>query len=313
MKRTTKTETNESTVRKNQAAEKLAAYFIAALEKGVAPWRKTWTGGGAPCNLDGKRYRGINRIFLAWMMDEQGFESPFFLTFSRIQALGGRIRKGQHGFPVVFWKTYDKTIKRTNEDGEEVEMQKRAGVWRHYYVWNIAQVDIPADALPKAVRECLGKRRAPLAVPAEIEAAGEAVWQGYANAPKRLPEQGASAFYSPDADAIQLPPRANFDSAEAYYSTLFHEMTHSTGHSSRLNRLTRGAAYGTDSYGREELVAEMGAALLCQRAGFLAATQGDSASYLAAWVETIRAQPSILLSAASAAQKAVDWICGDRE
>lgn len=303
--------------RRNAAADKLAEIFIAALEKGVAPWRKEWASGicqDAPCNIDGKRYRGINRLYLSWMLSEHAFRTPFFLTFSRVKSLGGSVKKGEHGFPVVFWKSWDKKVEEEDENGEAVIKVKKVGVWRYYYVFHLSQCDIPADALPARVRSYVpAPMPAPLVVPAEVEAAGEAIWNAYPNPPKRLPEKGGEACYIPQLDSIQLPPRANFRTAEAYYSTLFHEMTHSTGHESRLNRLSRVAAFGSEKYGREELVAEMGAAMLCQRAGFLAATQDNSAAYLASWIKTIREQPSIILSAASAAQKAVEWICGEEE
>jgi antirestriction protein ArdC len=300
---------------KNQAAnrqtpaDKIAARFIAALEKGVAPWRCTWSAKPAQ-GITGHVYSGINRFLLA-LHNAARFECPFFLTFHRALELGGNVKKGEHGCPILYAKTYTRAEEVTNENGEtEMRITPRR-VFTGYTVFNLEQCEgISKDALPKAARE--ESTRPALVMPDEIRAAGEAVWNGYKDAPTRLPERGSEAFYRPDTDEIQMPRMETFESGEAYYSTLFHEMIHSTGAKKRLDRQIRNT-FGSYTYGREELIAEMGAAIIGQHTGIAPKVFDNSAAYFASWIKTIQEDPGILLAAAGAAQKAADYILGTKQ
>jgi len=138
----------------------------------------------------------------------------------------------------------------------------------------------------------------------------ETIVTGMPNPAKR--EQSDKAWYRPSTDTVGMPGKDLFTSAEEYYSTLFHELTHSTGHSSRVGRegIEKIEAFGSDSYSREELIAEMGAAMLCGVTGISPATLSNSASYLQSWIDRLRGDSKLVVSAASAAEKAADYILG---
>jgi antirestriction protein ArdC len=269
----------------------VTARILQQLENGVAPWRKPW--GGAmrvPRNLTTlKPYRGVNVFLLAC----QGFDAPFWLTYKQAQEIGGHVRKGEHGSPVVFWKEWETTDKQSGEP-------TKIPVLRHYSVFHVSQVEGIGHLVPpvKAVEN-----------PNPPLERCEAIVGGYPN-PPRIECQYGHAFYRPSADLVGMPPRERFDSSEAFYGTMFHELTHSTGHKSRLDRkeLMDTNRFGSEPYGREELVAEMGAAFLCSHAGIETATIDNSASYIDGWLRAIRQDKTLVVTAAAQAQKAADYI-----
>lgn len=271
--------------------------IIARLEAGTVPWRQPWTAAQAPrSGLTGRPYRGVN-VFLLIL---QGYTSPYWLTFKQINELGGRIRKGERHTKVVFWKILRKEV--DSADGDKTV--KRIPYLRYFRVWNLDQTE--GVTLPPKIQSQIQTQPEP---PAPIEAA-EKILAGYADAPE-IHHGGLAAMYRPTADDIHLPNREDFDTPEDYYSTLFHELGHSTGHPSRLGRFdTTSGGFGSHSYGREELVAEMTAAFLCAEAGIAPATMDDSAAYIASWLRTIREDPRAVVVAAGAAQKAADHILG---
>lgn len=264
--------------------------ILTQLEQGVVPWRKPW--GAAqdmPRNLaSGRDYRGINVFLLAC----QGFSSPFWMTFKQAKALGGCVRKGSKGTPVVFWKWLEK-------EEEETGKTKRFPMLRYYTVFNIEQVDgIPAKKIP-----ALEGTRADVDPIAEAEA----IVEGMPQRPE-IRTAGSSAFYMPSADSITMPARDLFHSGAEYYATLFHELTHATGHESRLGRVEKWTGFGSDPYAREELVAEMGAAFLMGSAGLVDATIANSAAYIANWLERLKSDRKLVVIAAAQAQRAADFI-----
>jgi antirestriction protein ArdC len=262
--------------------------ILAELEKGEIPWRKPWRT-LPPVNLISKKpYRGINVFLLAL----QGYGSQFWLTFNQAKQLGGNVRRGEHGTKIVFWK-FD-SYETETADGETEE--RKSAVLRYYTVFNLEQTE---------------GLRALLTLPpaSPIESAEEIV--------KRMPnppafEQDAQAAYIPSRDVVTMPSRTAFESQAEYYSTLFHELTHSTGHAKRLARegFDTPQKFGSDSYSREELIAEMGSAMLCGVAGIEQSTVGNSAAYLRGWISRLRGDSRLVVSAASAAQKAADYIRG---
>lgn len=271
--------------------------IIEAMERGVCPWKKPWkTIGGFPRNIRGRHYRGINAFLLALQSDFNGWEQPLFLTFKQAKELGGKVRKGEKSTMVVFWKVFVPKEYAANPDACPPE--EKRWMLRYYRVFNVAQVDgLPAQSIPEIVEN----DHSP------IDACEEIV----ANMPKcpRISTGANRASYTPAFDRVMIPALGSFDTAEAYHSTLFHELTHATGHDSRLAR--KGAFegnFGSEPYAKEELVAELGAAFLCARAGIAPAIIEDSAAYIAGWLRKLREDKTLIVSAASAAQKAADFI-----
>jgi antirestriction protein ArdC len=263
---------------------------IRQLESGVAPWRKPWRT-EIPCNLlSQKPYRGLNVFLLA----SQGYASRYWLTFNQANKLGGRIKQGEHSSLVTFWHIGEE---RRDTDGKKT----RPFLLRYYRVFNLCQTE--------GIAEKLGLGESPRPVPS-IEQC-EAIVAGMPNAPHM--EQSNAAWYRPSTDTVGMPARGLFSSSEEYYSTLFHELTHSTGHSSRVGRegIEILNTFGSESYSKEELVAEMGAAMLCGVTGIASATLQNSAAYLKTWIERLKSDSRLLVSAASAAQKAADYIRGE--
>jgi len=272
--------------------------ILALLEKGVVPWHKPWNcGEQAPQNLiSRKHYRGVN-VFL---LNSMHYAAPFWLTFKQAQELGGHVKRGEKACPVVFWKWLDKEDKATGD-------KQRIPLLRYYSVFNVAQCeDIPADKIPALG----GSKREH----GPIEQAERIV----ATMPKR-PEirHGLDrAFYSPSGDFVGMPSPEQFKSAEHYYATTFHELTHSTGHETRLNRKGVSGAdgewssFGSTPYAKEELVAEMGAAFLCGESGIVERTIDNSAAYVASWLERLKNDAKLVVQAAAQAQRAADFILG---
>lgn len=264
------------------------------LAQGCVPWHKPWAGNSEyPKNLITKKeYRGINVFILACA----GFASPFWASYKQIKELGGNVNKGEKGWPVVFWKFMD-------EDDSE-DNKKHIPLLRYYTVFNVDQTSgidekkIPESAAKYNEMEKLEQCEAVvLAMPQRPE----------------ITYNDQRAYYTPSKDRVNMPKMETFDGAEEYYSTLFHELTHSTGHESRLNRkgiISGIAAFGTKEYSKEELVAEMGAAFLCGHCQIDNKTIDNSAAYIKSWLKKLKDDPKMVILAAAQAQKAVDFILG---
>ena len=267
--------------------------IVEQLENGVAPWRKPWRT-ELPVNLvSGKAYRGLNVFLLGC----QGYGSRYWLTFNQAAKLGGHVRKGERSSLVTFWHIGEEKIIR---DSDGNQRKSKPFLLRFYHVFNVEQTEGIADKL--------GLTGASPRVP-DLEQC-EAIVSGMPNPPKR--EQDCRAWYRPSTDTVGMPARGLFNSPEEYYSTLFHELTHSTGHASRVGRegIEQLNTFGSESYSREELIAEMGAAMLCGMTGIEQATIQNSAAYLKTWIERLKSDSRLLVTAASAAQKASDYILG---
>jgi antirestriction protein ArdC len=256
---------------------------IAQLEQGVAPWRKPWSS-EMPCNLlSQKPYRGLNVFFLA----TQGYESKYWLTFNQCAKLGGRIKAGSKSTFVTFWNVgQEKLNPKTNR-------LSKPFLLRYYRVFSLCQTE--GIDLPRAVFE-RNKRSAFEA----IETA-ETLAESMPNPPSF--EVSDHAWYSPIQDAIGIPSRGLFANPAEYYSTLFHELAHSTGHQKRLHRenFDKPSHFGSESYSKEELVAEMTSAFLCGLSGIERETVPNSAAYLKTWIERLKSDAKLLITAASAA------------
>ena len=269
--------------------EIITSQILAELEKGKVPWRKPWRT-LPPVNLISKKpYRGINVFLLGFA----GFGSQFWLTFNQAKQLGGNVRKGEHGTKIVFWKC--KTRETETADGEIEE--RRSAFLRYYTVFNLEQTE--------GLKALL---RLPPAFPIQ---SAEDIVEGMPNPPAF--EQDSRAAYIPSKDTVTMPSRTAFETQAEYYSTLFHELTHSTGHVKRLGRegIEKIQPFGSEDYSKEELVAEMGSAMLCGVAGIEQAIISNSAAYLHSWISRLKADSRLVVSAARAAQEAADYIRGE--
>ncbi len=248
-----------------------------------------------PKNLVSKKnYRGIN----AFLLHAMGYESPYWMTLRQVNSLGGKVRKGEHSTPVVFWKFFES---EDNERSENAPAQKRYAMLRYYRVFNAVQCDgLKVENVPLTAEFSSSDRSKAIELTQDMPNP-PSVFYGY-----------RQAYYSKIADRVCMPHKSSFDSEDAFFSCLFHELSHSTGHPSRLNRksLMESKGFGSEPYSQEELVAEMTAGFLCGHCGILATVESNTAAYLKHWIEKLEAEPSLLLKAGSQAQKAFDHILG---
>ena len=261
------------------------------MEKGTIPWRRPWFGSsdGAVSGATGKPYSLINQMLL-------GLPGEWF-TFNQCKAVGAKVRKGEKSSMVVFWKTYSK--KQFNSVGEEEDVT--IPVLKYYNVFHESQI----ENLPE-------KESRPKIEHIDPHAEAEAIVTDYiTRSGVKLSREtlSSAAFYSPSDDAITIPNINQFDQQAEYYSTLFHEMVHSTGHKSRLNRLSEKNVKKSAEYSKEELVAEIGAAALVNRCGLETNSSfQNSTAYIQSWLKALRNDKKMLVSASSKAEKAVNLI-----
>ena len=278
----------------NLAYQIITQRIIERLEAGVIPWRHTWSGGGWPRNLMSRKlYRGINPFILGCM----GYAHREWITFRQARELGGFVKKGEKAAPVVFWNWTEKEDKETGK-------KTKIPFLKYYNVFNVEQC------------EDIEKRIESLAVNADAEPVQDcaALVSDYLvrDGKLKIENAGARPCYLPAQDLIRMPRFEHFRSKEAYHSTLFHELVHSTGAESRLGRFTGQElqGFGSESYSKEELVAEMGAAFLCGLTGIEPATIENSAAYLQGWIKVLQGDVKLVVQAGAKAQKAVDLITG---
>lgn len=277
--------------------------IIDALERGVVPWHRPWTvSRQPPANLISRRpYRGINAL-VTWLM-QRG--SPWWLTFHQAKQLGGTIRKGEHGVPIMFFKLLDRDqpVDDQTTDATSARRRDRRGIpfVRHTVVFNATQTEGLDHLLPLDHDEA----------PVLPDQAAEALMDAWRQAP-RIDFGFNHAQYLPRQDRITMPSRQQFESTSAYYGTLLHECAHATGHRSRLGRFTPEtelAPFGSPDYSREELIAELASAFLRAEVG-LAMEIDSSAAYIAHWLTVLRGDRRQLIQVAADAQRAADHICG---
>ena len=267
--------------------------IISELEKGGTPWVKPWRtlkqapGAGMPYNPASKTvYRGINHTWLSM----QPYAMPWYLTFKQAQQLGGTVKAGEKGTPVVFWKIG----KRETVDATGDKTTSAYALVKNYWVFNVEQCEgIEIPALPELPKPEFDQSPAVMGIVDKLALSGG------------LTHAGDSAYYRPSSDGIVMPPMAAFTSAAHYHATLLHESVHATGHKSRLDRLTP-ARFGSENYAYEELVAELGAAMLCCKLG----VDGDlrHADYIGSWLKALKNDKKFILSASAKAQAAMDYL-----
>jgi antirestriction protein ArdC len=267
--------------------------ILDALESGTVPWRRPWRDFGMQRNLSSRRpYRGINQLLTQLTQQLRGYGSPFWLTYRGAERAGGHVRRAERGTLVVLWK-------RLVVEDEESEEKKRIWWARAYTVFNLDQVDgVEAPAIEEKRLEFEPNQRCEHLLARMPD-------------PPTVQHVPGGAFYVPASDTITLPPRESFHEVEGYYATRFHETVHSTGHSSRLDRELASRS-SEESYSREELIAELGAAMLCGRAGIAPQRLEQSAAYIASWLAALRNDKRMVVSASQHAQRAVDHILDER-
>lgn len=275
--------------------DRITAHILADLETGVRPWTRPWALGGGtiglPLRHTGQPYRGINVLLLWAEAVDRGYTSPTWMTFRQALALGGHVRKGEHGATVVYAGQLAGDDADTAEDSPSAPGRR---FLKAYTVFNLAQIDGLPTPPPPTPRD----------PPARI-ADADAV---FAAAGVEIRHGGDQAFYIPSRDYVQMRCLAAFDDAEAYYATLCHEAVHWTGHPTRLDRTFGSQRWGDDGYAVEELVAELGAAFLCATMGLSLTPRTEHADYLGHWLRVLRADARAITSAAAHAQRAVDFL-----
>ena len=279
--------------------ELVTSRIIERLEAGVIPWHKCWTSGPAKSLTTGKEYRGINSVLLGM----REYSSRYWVTFRQAQKLGGNVRKGEKATPVVFWHW------RTPEEMAKLQAAGKTAAPAPCYpflafVFNLDQtegIERPADDVPAAKNYPLEE--------------AQKILDAMPNRPEIRHGASFNPCYKAALDVVEMPNMGQFEDAEHYFSTIYHEIVHSTGHKSRLNRFEKREGESREErYGFEELVAELGAAFLCGMCGLDNSSRLDDASaYLHGWMKALRDNEKLLLQAASAAQKAADFILGKAE
>lgn len=268
--------------------------IIASIEAGTPAWRKPWTGdkGGAPFprRSNGEPYRGINVLMLWLTAEDKGYRSPYWFTYHQAQEAGGQVRKGERSATVVKYGTVEREDEATGDD-------KCIPYLKAYRVFSAAQI----DGLPEAFHGT------PAEAPRDLGTKADPDLEAFFDATglERRSSDDPRAYYDLAGDVIHMPPVSTFHDAGGYYATLAHEAAHWTGHKSRLDRFAR----FTDrkAYAFEELIAEIGSAMICASLG-LTPDFGQCAAYVESWLKALKDDKRLIFKAASEAQKAADWL-----
>jgi antirestriction protein ArdC len=288
--------TDESTATKPDVYARVTSQIINAIEAGVSNWRMPWHTSGrfafSPINVTStKPYRGINTVCLWAAAQAKQYESGEWGTYQQWQERGAQVRKGEKATTVVFWKFANNAAE--TDDGEDTpKAGSRLLFTRGYSVFNAAQVD---GYSPKADTET------------PVEQRIESAETFFARINARVVHQGNRAFYSPDTDAITLPPFGAFFTPVDYYSTRAHETAHWTSTVSRCDRQL-GKRFGDNAYSIEELVAELTAAFTLAHLGLSSEPRPDHAQYIQSWLRILKADKRAIFTAASKAQQAADYL-----
>jgi antirestriction protein ArdC len=278
--------------------------IVKALEKGSAPWRRTWTIYGLPKNYaSGHHYCGINQILML-MTDHK---IPYFMTFKQAKQLGGKVKKGSKSEKVYYFNFAYK-----DEDGKNLTPQQKAEYDRlgkdymiipflkQFSVFNIEDIEgIEFDAPELQLQEHEKIQKC------------EDIISGMKSRPDILTVNPNQPYYNKQRDYVNMPDMRQFNSSEAYYCTLYHEIAHSTGHPKRLNRegIRMESRYGTTRYGVEELISEMTACFVCSKCGILAEEiLSNSTSYLASWLNSIKKDKKFIFKVVADAHRAANYI-----
>ncbi|OYX62903.1 MAG: antirestriction protein [Sphingomonadales bacterium 32-64-17] len=276
-------------------AQRITAAIIEKLEQGTKPWVKPWRGVpvSRPLRSCGTPYRGMNTFWLWMVADGCGYASPYWMTYRQCEKLGGQVRKGEKSTIAIFYKSYTKEVE--NAEGEADTENRR--VLKAYAVFNADQCDgLPEFYHPK-----------PLVAALEPEGREDRLDAFFAHIGADLRHHGAQAYYEPLRDRVTMPPAELFEAYDHYYATLAHELSHWTGHSSRLARDLKNR-FGSDAYAAEELIAELSSAILGAELGLPVTHLDHHASYIASWLKILKSDERAILTAAAKAEEAASLL-----
>ena len=267
--------------------------ILKEMEKGVAPWHKPWIVTQRQNIVSKKPYRGVNRLITSLLAPQE----DYFITFLQAKQMGGQVVAGSKSLPVVFWSNIKDSSRskqgKTEGSSEESKISNTDSdsyfMMRYYRIFKLC--DIKGVDRPQVGTEKKENRD----IEAFIQSTGASVVHG-----------GSIAAFSPVNDVVEMPDKRRFDSEEQYYHVMFHELVHWTGNTSRLNRFKKEDRFGSEPYSKEELVAEIGAAMLCHVYGINLIPQ--NAAYMASWLKVLKNDNNMIISAASRAEKALDYL-----
>lgn len=303
--------------------KKVTDIIVDGLNKDICPWIKPWASseiGGAPHNYNSKKdYHGSNTIILTMVMMSKGYQFNSWVTYNGAKQLGGSVKRGEKGTPVVFWKFFEYEVKDSTGnvilDDDGVPVTDNRPILKTFTVFNIEQCE--GIEMPEAPEK---------PEPVDRIKVADNIVSNYKSKNKTLKiteKLGNRAYYAPADDMIVVPTieqsvdkalqvgQTEEDGKQHFYSTMFHEMVHSTGHESRLNRdtLTKSNYFGSHEYSKEELVAEIGSAILCYKAGLESErVMENTSAYCKGWAKKLKSEPSWIIWAGGRAEKASDFI-----
>tara|TARA_B100000508_G_scaffold138385_1_gene134324 strand:+ start:7328 stop:8215 length:888 start_codon:yes stop_codon:yes gene_type:complete len=281
---------------RNKIYKRITSQVIAGLEAGHIPWKKPWVGERAPKNYKTRHaYTGAN----LWVLLARPFDSNLWLTFKQAQELGGSVMKGEKGTQICYWNIRSRDVV-DKETGEKKE--KKAFFLKTFTVFNAEQIEGVEFNEPEATTGATTNEEA------------EKLLSEYKNSPELVYKAVDTAYYSAEEDKVVLPRRKSFLSTTSYYSTLFHELGHSTGHPSRLDRdgIANFDHFGSEKYTKEELIAEMSACFLMSMCGLTAGLEQNNQAYINGWITKLKSDPKVLFEASREAQKACDYMLGEQ-
>ncbi|MEJ5366650.1 MAG: zincin-like metallopeptidase domain-containing protein [Desulfosoma sp.] len=281
------------------AFQDLFAAVEKMLKEGIVPWRRPWTFGRSKNLITERPYNFLNHVLLI----SRGFVSPYWLTERQLHTLGGRLKKNARPSYIYVWWYWE--ISPDNPNRPRPRFGSREEPRRRETGLGMKRIQVYNTEQCHGIAQCVPEYRILDFVPVDK---AEHLVRCMPQRPEILEGKSNVAGYSLTRDTVLVPRREVFQTVEEYYSTLFHELVHSTGHPSRLNRKNLGTGFGTREYALEELVAEMGAHALCTECALSAPTRKNSASYIVNWLEVLQRDKGMLLRAAAAAEKAVRFI-----
>ena len=286
----------------NEYVKSVADLFIREMEAGNTPWQKPWDGSFvmAQSAVTGRAYRGTNAMLLSLIQLSKHYRDPRWITYKQAQALGGQVRKGEHGIQCIFWKKIDPKEK-TSDDSKSEDINKENAKDKFKL--------IPCPFTLFNVSQCDGLTLEPLIKPTHS-------WQPVEAAERILKASKATiyeleqnkAFYKPDEDYIVLPTREQFKSEKHFYDVALHELGHWTGHSSRLNR-DLSNPFGSEKYAREELRAEIASFMMSATIG-ISHDVSQHAIYVKSWIQTLKEDPKELFRACTDAEQIKEYVFG---
>ena len=269
--------------------QEMTEKIIEALKNGTAPWQKSWSGDSSPINaVTGRRYTGSNIILLSWLIDKG--TDPRWCTYQQAQSKGWKIKRGARGSKIILWKTID--ITDPSEDGKE--NVKTMPVIKFFTVFHASQIEGIEPFSPKKFNNVIDSQEAEKII---------------LNSGAKIRHSGFSAFYSPLDDFIQVPQKEFFIDTASYYAVIFHELSHWSGHSSRLNR-NLSVLRTSITYAREELVAEIASMFISVETGIPQNQEhfDNHVAYVSSWISILKEDHNALFKAISDAEKAANFI-----